>query len=677
MNNETEKSEIKQLQKDINYHNYRYHVLEDPVISDYEYDMMIKRLQQLEDQYPEMVTPDSPARRIGSTVVEKFQKVSHPAPILSLANAFNKEELITWYDRIRKLDSRVDQSGFVMEPKIDGLTVVLHYENGVFTKGATRGDGEVGEDVTGNLKTIRALPLKIPVEENGQEIPRHFVVRGEVYINFRDFEKLNEKILERGEKTYQNPRNTASGSLRQLDPLVTRRRPLNLLTYAIVESSDPMISSQWQTLMFLKEAGFPVSSLSERVDSISGVLGQVDGWMGKRDTIPFEVDGVVIKIDDLELANSLGVAGKDPRSAIALKYPAREVSTILNDIGVNVGRTGVITPYAILEPVELGGVIIKQATLHNFDFIAEKDIRINDRVLIKRAGDVIPYVIGPIAGSRTGMEIVFKIPGCCPSCSQKVENLPGEVAYYCVNTSCPAQLVRNVEHFVSRGAMDIEGLGIKIVEQLVDSGLIKDVADLYLLKIEDIIDLEGFAAKKAENIIQAISDSRNRPLARFMNSLGIRGVGEVTSQDLAKYFHDLDRLSIAEIEELTSVNGIGPNIAISIRDWFDRPANQRLLKKFKDLGIWPTEQPKDTGGTQGIFSGMVFVITGTLPSLSREDAKNLIEMHGGKTTDSVSRKTSYLLLGENPGSKLEKATSLGVEVIGEKELLELINSRSG
>ncbi len=652
-------------------------MLEDPVISDYEYDMMIKRLQQLEDQYPEMVTPDSPARRIGSTMVEKFQKVSHPAPILSLANAFNKDELIAWYERIRKLDNRVDQSAFVMEPKIDGLTVVLHYENGVFTKGATRGDGEVGEDVTSNLKTIRALPLQIPVEENGQVIPRHFVVRGEVFINLRDFEKLNERLLERGEKTYQNPRNTASGSLRQLDPAITRERPLNLLTYAIVESSEPMIGSQWQTLMFLKQAGFPVSSLSERVDSLSGVLGRVDDWMSKRDSITFEVDGVVIKIDDLDLANSLGVAGKDPRSAIALKYPAREVSTILNDIGVNVGRTGVLTPYAILEPVELGGVIIKQATLHNFEFIAEKDIRINDRVLIKRAGDVIPYVIGPITGSRTGLEIVLKIPEYCPSCGQKVENLPGEVAYYCVNTSCPAQLVRNVEHFVSRGAMDIEGLGIKIVEQLVDSGIVKDVADLYLLKIEDIIDLEGFAAKKAENVVNAISDSRNRSLARFLNSLGIRGVGEVTSQDLAKYFHDLDRLSTAEINELTSVNGIGPNIAISIRDWFDRPANQHLLKKFKALGIWPAELPNDTGDAQGIFSGKVFVITGTLPTLSREDAKNLIEMHGGKTTDSVSRNTSYLLLGENPGSKLEKATSLGVKVIGEKELLELINSRSG
>ncbi|HNR01067.1 MAG TPA: NAD-dependent DNA ligase LigA [Anaerolineaceae bacterium] len=676
MKQEEERSEIRRLQKEIHYHNYRYHVLEDPIISDYEYDMMIKRLRELEETHPDLVTPDSPTRRIGSSPMEKFIKVSHPAPILSLANAFNKNDLIAWFDRIKKLDPRVANSGFVLEPKIDGLTVVLHYENGIFSKGATRGDGDIGEDITANLITIRSLPLNIPIVEGVIDIPEHLVVRGEVYINLADFDRLNESLSQKGEKTYQNPRNTSSGSLRQLDPAVTRERPLNLLTYAIVECSDGFPPTQWETLEFLKQAGFPVSPLSEKVPTIKDVLERVDGWMTNRDNIPFEVDGVVIKLDDLVAARVLGVAGKDPRGAIALKYPAREISTTLLDIGVNVGRTGVLTPYAILEPVELGGVIIKQATLHNFDFIQEKDIRINDRVLIKRAGDVIPYVIGPLTGTRKGDEKAFKIPEICPSCGQKVENLPGEVAFYCVNTSCPAQLIRNIEHFVSRQAMDIEGMGIKIVEQLVESGFIKDLADLYLLKAQDLLTLEGFADKKTENLLEAIKNTRGRSLARFINSLGIHGVGEVTSQDLARNFLNLDNINNASLEELTSISGIGPNIALGIKDWFERPANQLLLEKFKRLGIWPQDQAKKTSFSEGILSDKVFVITGTLPTLSRDEAKKLIEEHGGKTTDSISRNTSYLLLGENPGSKLEKAITLGVLVIGETELLEMIGSRS-
>lgn len=671
-----ERSEIIRLQKEIHFHNYRYHVLEDPIISDYEYDMMIKRLRELEEIHPDLVTPDSPTRRIGSTPLEKFLKVAHPAPILSLANAFDKNDLLAWFERIVKIDPRVMSSGFVLEPKIDGLTVVLHYEKGIFTKGATRGDGVIGEDVTANLITIRSLPLKIPIVDSEVTIPERLVVRGEVFINLIDFERLNEKLSQNGEKTYQNPRNTASGSLRQLDPAVTRDRPLNLLTYAIVESSDRLPETQWQTLEFLKKAGFPVSALSEKVSSIAEVLERIDTWMMRRDSIPFEVDGVVIKLDDLEVANSLGVAGKDPRGAIALKYPAREVSTRLLDIGVNVGRTGVLTPYAILEPVELGGVIIKQATLHNFDFILEKDIRINDRVLIKRAGDVIPYVIGPLTGTRNGTEKLFKIPELCPSCRQRVENLPGEVAYYCVNTSCPAQLVRNIEHFVSRGAMEIEGMGIKIVEQLAEKGLIKDLADLYLLKETDFLALEGFAEKKTENLLKSIMESRERPLARFINSLGIHGVGEVTSQDLAKHFHNLENLANASLDELTAIEGIGPNIALAVKDWFERPANQDLLKKFKRIGVWPEEQTQSNHRVTGNLTDKTFVITGTLPTLSRDEAKKLIEENGGKTTDSVSRNTSYVLLGENPGSKLDKAKSLGVPTIEEAELLEMIKSRS-
>ena len=675
MENQAERLEITRLQKEINYHNYRYHVLDDPIISDYEWDMMMKRLQELEKKYPDMVTSDSPTQRSGSKPLEKFQKVVHPAPILSLANAFNAEDLIAWFERIRKLDERVESSAFVLEPKIDGLTVVLHYENGLFVKGATRGDGEIGEDITENLKTIRTLPLKIPINNEEMQIPGTLVVRGEVFIKLQDFEKLNQELQESGERTYQNPRNTAAGSLRQLDPGITSKRPLNLLTYAIVESSGSIPQSQWEILQYLKMAGFPVSQLSKKVATLQDVIHEIPNWMAIRDSIPFEVDGVVIKLDDLATANSLGISGKDPRGAIALKYPAREVATVLNDIGINVGRTGVITPYAILEPVELGGVVVRQATLHNFSFIAEKDIRIKDRVLIKRAGDVIPYVIGPIVSTRTGIEKEFRVPTHCPSCGEPVENLPGEVAYFCVNTSCPAQLVRNLEHFVSRGAMDIEGLGIRIVELLIDQRLIKDVADLYLLTRNDVLGLEGFGEKKADNLIGAIDRSRTQPLDRFITALGIHGVGEVAAKDLASHFGSMDNLKNSELDELQKISGIGPNIALSIRDWLDRPANLELLTKFKKLGIWPAMA--ETATSTDALKGLIFVITGTLANMSREEAGALIEKNGGKTSDSVSKNTNYLLLGENPGSKLDKARSLGVQIIGEQELLELISSRSG
>ena len=671
---QNEREELLRLQKEISHHNYRYHVLDDPIISDYEYDMKLKRLHLLEGKYPDLISADSPTQRSGANPIERFQKVAHPAPVLSLANAFGADDLRAWYERIGKLDPRVSGSAFVMEPKIDGLTVVLRYENGVFVQGATRGDGVIGEDITTNLRTIRALPLRIPVSNNEIKVPEVLVVRGECYIRIKDFEILNDDLAKRGEKTYQNPRNTASGSLRQLDPMITGKRPLNLLTYAIIESSEQMITSQWETLDFLKQAGFPVSSLAKKLDTFTEVIESVPDWIEMRNSIPFEVDGVVVKLDDLRLANALGTAGKDPRGSIALKYPAKEVATTLNEIRVNVGRTGVLTPYAVLEAVELGGVIVRQATLHNFDFIQEKDIRINDKVLIKRAGDVIPYVIGPITGARTGREIEYEIPKFCPSCGQAVENLPGEVAYNCVNSSCPAQLVRNVEHFVSRGAMDIEGLGIKIVEQLIESGAVKDVADLYLLTEEHLLTLEGFATKKAQNLLNAIEASKSGTLDRFITALGIRGVGEVVASELARHFTSMDLLARASVDEIQQIGGIGPNIALSIRDWMDQSTNRQLLDKFRHIGIWPVALGNAATGTA--LTGLTFVITGTLPTLSREDTEELIARHGGKATSSVSRNTSYLVLGEDPGSKLEKARSLGVKIISEQELLDLIGARS-
>ena len=658
------------LVRQVQFHNYRYHALDAPVISDLEFDKLAARLYDAESQHPEWVLPDSPSRRMGDRITDKFSKVRHPAPILSLANSFSVDDLRGWYDRLVKLESRVSQSGFVMEPKIDGLTVILHYEDGLFVKGATRGDGEVGEDITANLRTIRSLPLRIPVDGK-QPAPKRLVVRGEAFMMLKDFEELNRKLAEAGERTYLNPRNTAAGSLRQLDPTLTASRPLTLLCYAIISlEGAEQPARQWDLLNYLRELGFPVSQDATHLNSIEEVITSLDDWRIRRDALPYEADGVVVKLDDLRLADELGFVGKDPRGAMAFKFPAREVTTRLNDIGVNVGRTGVLTPYAILEAVEVGGVIVRQATLHNFEYIAEKDIRIGDRVLIKRAGEVIPYVIGPVVDARDGSEKVFSPPGVCPSCGQPVEHFPGEVAWFCVNAACPAQLIRHLEHFVSRGAMDIVGMGIKIVEQLAASGLVKDAADIYTLTASQLLSLEGFAEKKAVNLIEAITASRQQPLARLINALGIQGIGEVTAVDLAEHFQDLDQLSQASADALQEIEGIGPNIAQGIVDWFARESNQKLLEKFKAAGVWPTQQARRAEGYQP-FAGLVFVVTGTLPTLSREAAKSYIESRGGRVTDSVSKNTNYVVVGESAGSKLEKARQLGITLLDEAGLMRL------
>lgn len=668
---------MEQLRKEINFHNYRYHVLDAPLISDYEYDQMLQKLRSLEAIHPEWITPDSPTQRAGASALDRFVKVNHPAPILSLANAFTAEDVRAWYERILRLDDRVAKSKFVLEPKIDGLTVVLHYEKGIFVLGATRGDGEIGEDITANLRTVRTVPLRIPVHDQGVSAPERLVVRAEAFIMIKDFEALNRSLEEAGEKTYLNPRNTAAGSLRQLDPSLTAERPLTILAYAIVDSSSPIPATQWELLEYLRKLGFPVTDLAERVGSIDEVVARIPEWNEKRDHIPFEVDGVVIKLDELDVAEDLGVAGKDPRGAIALKYPAREVSTLLHEIRVNVGRTGVLAPYAVLEPVEIGGVVVKQATLHNFDFIAEKDIREGDRVMIKRAGDVIPYVIGPIKELRKGNEKPYVPPSNCPSCGQPVEHLEGEVAWFCINSACPAQLVRNVEHFVSRGAMDIVGMGKKIVEQVIEAGLVKDVSDLYKLTRADLLKLEGFADRKTDNLLDAIAASKNQPLARLITALGIHGVGEVLAADLAQHFTDIDELSMAGLNRLYEIEGVGPNIAQSIVDWFANPRNMHVVQELHALGVWPTSSGKFKNRSGLPLAGKTFVITGTLPNLSRDQAKQLIEENGGKTTDSVSRSTSYLVLGENPGSKLDKARSLGIPVLDEAGLRALVMGRRG
>jgi len=666
------RSKYEDLKSQVSFHNHRYHVLDAPIVSDLEYDRLLNELKKIEADHPDWITPDSPTQRAGARPADRFEKVRHPAPILSLANAFGADDTRAWLERVKKLDDRVEKAKFVVEPKIDGLSVVLHYRNGLFVQGATRGDGEVGEDITSNLRTVRAIPLKIPVDTKGPKPPSYLVVRGEAFIPIKEFDQLNKKLEEAGEKTYLNPRNTAAGSLRQLDPVLTASRPITLLVYQIVHSEGGKVpASQWEILEYLKALGFPVTDVSKRFNNIESAITYTETWNTGRDKLSYEADGMVIKIDDLNLAAELGFVGKDPRGAIAFKFPAREVTTTILDIEVEVGRTGVLTPKAVLEAVEIGGVVVRNATLHNFDFIEEKDIRIGDRVLVKRAGEVIPYVIGPVLDARSGKEKKYKPPTKCPACGQAVEHFEDEVAWYCVNAACPAQLLRNVEHFVSRGAMDIVGLGYKIVEQLIEAGLVTDFADLFTLTKKQLLELEGFAEKKAENLLKSLEQAKGQSLNRLIVALGIHGVGEVMAGDLSRAFGNLSDLSKASADDLQQIEGVGPNIAESIVDWFSQSANQKVLKKLKAAGVWPEMKKSELKKKDGAFNGMTFVVTGTLPTLSREGAKEFIETNGGKVTDSVSKKTSYLVLGENPGSKLDKAQSLGVKVINEAELRKL------
>ncbi len=664
-----DKQRLEELREQIDLHNYRYHVLDAPTIPDYEYDRLLVELREIEARHPDWITPESPTQRVGGFVSDKFNKIQHFQPIQSLANAFDTEDLRAWFDRISKLDDRVLATDFIVEPKLDGLTVVLEYRDGIFVTGATRGDGEVGEDVTPNLRTIHSLPLHIPVASETKP-PASLIVRGEVFINLVDFEALNRQQEEKGEKIYQTPRNTAAGALRNLDTSVTAARPLRLFVYTILSSSDPLPQTQEESLETLKSFGFPVSEHAYLCATIENVVDLCQEWINKRHDLPYEIDGMVVKVNDLVLAGSLGSVGKDPRGAIAFKFPAEVATTELLDIGVNVGRTGVLTPYAILSPVRIGGVTVQQATLHNFDFISERDIRIGDTVEIKRAGDVIPYVVGPLEGKRPSDSQPFQVPATCPSCGDPVTRLEEEVAYYCINPECPAQLVRRVEHFVSRSTLDIVGLGIKIVEQLVGSGLVDNVADLYNLTREELLALEGFGEKRADNLLDSIAASKAQPLSRLIFALGIRGVGEVVGQSLADVFGSLDRLASATEEGLTAIEGIGPNIATAIVEWFAHPKNQAVLQELKRSGMWPT-QTERKAASGGLFEGKVFVITGALPSFSREEAKAFIQDHGGKVTSSVSSNTNYLLAGENAGSKLARAEALGVEIIDEARLISM------
>lgn len=671
----TPQERIQQLRSEINYHLYRYHVLDAPVISDAEYDALYLQLKSLEEEYPELITQDSPTQRAGAAPADLFVKVTHPAPILSLMNAFNADDLRAWRARIGRLLPPGTPVDYVVEPKLDGLTVVLTFEEGSFVLGATRGNGTVGEDVTANLRTLHAVPKRVPVDPNSLlPRPRHLAVRGEVFMPLDKFEALNAERAAAGEPIYMNPRNTAAGSLRQLDPAKTAGRPLRLYCYDIIDLDGfPLPDSQWERLSLLKELGFPVSPDNEYCADLDAVIAAYQQWGARRNQINYEVDGVVVKINNRPVADSLGFAGKDPRGAIALKFPAQEKTTILLNVQVNVGRTGVLAPNAILEPVEIGGVVVRNATLHNYDEIARKDIRIGDRVIVKRAGDVIPYIVGPIVDLRNGSEQIIERPSRCPYCDEPVVQLPGEVAIYCENAACPEQLIRRVEYFVSRGAMDITSFGTQTAGLLFEKGYIHDVADIYSLQRDDLLSLEGYKDRKVDNLLAGIAASKEQPPERLLIGLGIRFVGSVVASLLLQAFGDLDALAAATSEELLSVEGIGPQTALSVSAWFANDRNKELLEKLRAAGLnFTTAKASSPAGDQ-LLAGLTFVITGTLPSLSRDEATAFIQAHGGKVTGSVSKNTDYLLAGESAGSKLDKAASLGIPIIAEENLIQMVS----
>ncbi len=672
-----------QLAAAIRYHQYRYYILDDPEISDAAFDALFAELVALEAEHPDLRTPDSPTQRVGGFIAERFEKTQHPTPMLSLANAFSIGELAAWRDRLHRLLSAEERTrlAYVVEPKFDGLTVVLHYTDGVFTLGATRGDGEFGETITANLRTVRLLPLQLPADRtSGMTAPTRLVVRGEAYVDKADFERFNQRQAEAGERTFANPRNFAAGSLRQLDSSITAGRPLKLWVYqALIVEGGPTLTSHWDALAYLRALGLPVCPAVRRFgdDEFDQLVAYVEEFGARRHDLPYEVDGLVIKVDALAMQQELGFTGKDPRWALAYKYAGEEAVTTLLDIVVNVGRTGAVTPNAVLEPVSIGGVIVKSATLHNEDYIRDLDIRIGDRVVVKRAGEVIPKVLRPLPELRSGDERIWSMPATCPVCGATLVRPEGEAATYCVNNACPEQLVRAVEYFVGRNAMDIAGFGIKQAELFVERGFIHDLADIYRLPWEQIRTLEGYGDKRVENLRAAVEATKQRPIHRLLTALGIRFVGAVVAETITQHYHSLFDLMRAAPEELSAIEGIGPKIAQSIHDYFSIAANRALIEEFASLGVRVAEEaPTSAPAAAQPLAGLTFVVTGTLPTFSRDEAHAFIKTHGGKVAGSVSSKTSYVVAGEAAGSKLDKAQQLGVPVIDEAQLKRLASGES-
>lgn len=746
------RSRIADLSEKLHFHIYRYHVLNDPLITDGEYDRMFRELQQLEAEHPQYARADSPTQRVGSDLSGDFPKVEHPAPILSLANAFDVADLGQWEERNLRLLPSGSQLGYVLQPKLDGLSIVISYENGELTRAATRGNGVLGDDVTANVKTIRTVPLRIPVDPASGAAPPRLVVRGEILFHKDAFLELNQEQEAQGLPAYINARNTASGSLKQKDSRETAKRKLTAYIYDIVDNEGVELRSEWEILQFLGAMGFNLITDASRCSDLVEAAAQLAGWEARRDDLPFEIDGLVLKVDDLSAARELGVAGKDPRGAIAYKFPAEEAATTLLGVTIGVGRTGKLTPTAQLEPVFIGGVTVSSASLHNYDQVAALDIRQGDRVVIKRSGDVIPYVIGPVLGARSGEEKPILPPEVCPFCATKVVQPEGAIDWFCPNPTCPERIMRTLEFFVSRGAMDIEGMGPQTISALIDKGLIQDEADIFTLQAEPLLALEGFAEKKVENLLGSIEAAKTRSFAQVLTSLGIDGVGSTVaglltdnfasmadllataeqareaeaafirqtspliaamsgedpdqekliqrmrrpSTDLAPRYLDapelasrLERLlrplnlsaeSVAVIAEhlqslidasrpIHAIDGLGPILAQNIVDWFTDERNKTVLAKMQAAGVNMQAEEKVAAGTA--LAGKTFVLTGTM-SVPRGKIKALVEANGGKVTGSVSKKTGYVVAGDSPGSKVEKAEKIGVPILSEDELRALL-----
>lgn len=749
-----------ELRKQLHYHIYRYNVLGDPVITDAEYDLLYHELKRLEDEHPELITPDSPTQRAGSDLSEDFPKVRHPAPVLSLANAFEEADLRAWEERNLRLLPAGTTLDYVLEPKFDGLTIVITYEDGALTKAATRGNGELGDDVTANVKTIRTIPLRIPLKPDGPPPPKRLVVRGEVLFHKADFEELNRQQEAAELPRYVNARNTASGTLKQKDSRITAARPLTAYIYSVLDSVGIVLDKEWEMLEYLRDMGFQIPQAAEYYPTLSDIIQQLPAWESRRNQLPYEIDGLVLKVNDQAVARELGYVGKDPRGAIAYKFPSQEATTKLLGVTIGIGRTGKLTPIAQLDPVFVGGVTVSSASLHNYDQIEKLDVRIGDTVIIKRSGDVIPYVVGPVASLRSGDEQPIKPPETCPFCDTRIVQPVGAVDYFCPNPKCPERVFRLVEFFVSRGAMDIEGMGPETIKTLIEHKLIEDQADIFYLKPEPLLELEGFAEKKVQNLMDSIERAKQRPLSQLLTSLGIDGVGSTVANLLVSHFDSLDALAdvatraraaeltfqqvveplvqsvqgnmfgqedevIRSVERLDNpltdlapryldgkdvevrlkrllkplyetveadadavavalknlieaaapllhIEGFGPVLVDNVIAWFADEHNQRIVAKMKAAGV--NMQGEKKVAASDVLQGKTFVLTGTLPTMSRDEASALIEAHGGKVSGSVSSKTSYVLMGESPGSKADKARQLGIPIISEADLKELVGA---
>jgi DNA ligase (NAD+) len=666
MDQKTEKR-IQELRALLDYHNYRYYVLDDPEISDVQYDRLLRQLKELEDRYPEIITPDSPTQRVGAQPASQFQTLIHSIPMLSLENGFSSEEILDFDHRLKRFLKYDQEIEYTAEPKMDGLAIELVYDRGILIQSSTRGDGINGEEVTQNVRTIRSIPLRLL--DSYRPVPERLEVRGEVYMQIKDFKDFNRKRTQDGAPPFANPRNAAAGSLRQLDPKITTQRPLHFYAYGLGLVSEPLFSSQWEVLKGLPQWGLPVNPHILHCLGIEQCLEFCKIIESLRPTLPYEIDGVVLKVDRFTLHDRLGIKSRSPRWALAFKFQPSQETTRIENIEVQVGRTGVLTPVAHLRPITVGGVEVSRATLHNQDEIERKDIRIGDTVVIQRAGEVIPEVVKVITSLRQGLEKAFVMPNFCPACQSPVVRLPGESAHRCSNPNCPAQIKESIRHFASKGAMDIEGLGEKLIDQLVDKGLIQDYGDLYYLSKDTLLSLERWADKSANNLIRALKKSKQAPLNKFLFALGIRHVGEHLSTLLANHFGSLDILKGVPEENLIDLREVGPRVAKSLRSFFDNPQNIRVIEKILAAGVALKE---GNLASSKVLSGKTLVLTGRLEGMSRDQAKEKIEALGGKVANQVSRKIDFLIVGEEPGAKLAKALELQIPVLKEKNFLELI-----